>query len=492
MAMSLAACAWAKDTFGGVDLGDSRRTSRLVRMAALAADRPSGTVTAVYDDDADQQGAYDFLESEHVDAEVLEAGHGAAVAACCTGSRELLVVVDGSSLTFVDRAKKRELGSVGTYCSGARGLKVVTAYAVESTGVPVGPLCQTFWRRPARKPTHRGSAAKRPVKRKETQRWLDTIERSVERLGRDTPNTRATFLIDREGDSAAMLCTLARTDHDFVVRGNWDREVGDDVGHLRKLRHVLTYSKSLGSYELAVEARPKREARQAHIELTSVEVTVSLRDPVTKKAFDLRLWAVRAMEVGTCPADEQARSDSGAGQGAGPRIRLAVEGRGVSPRLEVGRLQRGAEPARERIRAAQVGHHPRCHRDSRRETQAQGAHGSRRSCYRGTFERRGPCTPALAAGNESSPWAYLFSANSDVAPGTSHGRRTRRLYRHFVRRAARIDHTRPRPIPTSRCGRHAPCDGLARDAMKGESSRGKASRSSCGDRSARRGHGARL
>ena len=304
MVMTLAAGAWAKDTFGGMDLGDSRRTSRLVRMAALAADRPSGTVTAVYDDDADQQGAYDFLESEHVDAEVLEAGHGAAVAACCAGSRELLVVVDGSSLTFVDRAKKRELGSVGTYCAGARGLKVVTAYAVECTGVPVGPLCQSFWRRPARKPPNRGSAAKRPVKRKETQRWLDTIECCVERLGKDAPNTRATFLIDREGDSAAMLCTLARTDHDFVVRGHWDREVEDDGGRRRKLRHVLTYSKSLGSYELAVEARPKREARQAHIELMSVEVTISLRDPVTQKAFDLRLWAVRAMEVGTCPAGE--------------------------------------------------------------------------------------------------------------------------------------------------------------------------------------------
>src|SRR3954466_3880913 len=100
MTMTSAARTWARETFGGIDLGDARRTSRLVRMASLAADQPSGTVPSVFNDAADQQGAYDFLESEHVDADVLEGGHGAAVAALCAVTREVLVAVDGSSLTF--------------------------------------------------------------------------------------------------------------------------------------------------------------------------------------------------------------------------------------------------------------------------------------------------------------------------------------------------------------------------------------------------------
>lgn len=305
MTMTLAARTWARATFGGIDLGDTRRTARLVRMASLAADQPSGTVPSVFNDAADQQGAYDFLESEHIGADVLEAGHGAAGAASCARSREVLVAVDGSSLTFADRAKKRELGAVGTYAAGARGLKVVTAYAFDANGVPVGPVCQTFWRRPAARPTNRRPAKKRPVALKETQRWLDTITNSVVRLGEHAPDTRATFLVDREGDSAAMLCTLARSGHDFVVRGNWDREVIDGEGRHRNLRQVFTYSKRLGAYELDVEGRPKRKARQAHIVLTSAEVTIPLRDPVTKKAVELRVWAVRAMEVGTCPPGEE-------------------------------------------------------------------------------------------------------------------------------------------------------------------------------------------
>ncbi len=305
MTIALAARTWARETFGGIDLGDARRTTRLVRMASLAADQPSGTVPSVFNDAADQQGAYDFLENEQIGADVIEAGHGAAVAASCAASRGVLVAVDGSSLTFADRAKKRELGAIGTYAAGARGLKVVTAYAFDGDGVPAGPLCQTFWRRPAAKPTNRRPAKKRPVDRKETQRWLDTIDSAVVRLAEHAPGTKATFLVDREGDSAAMLCTLARSGHDFVVRGNWDREVVTGDGRHRHLRDVFTYSKSLGTYELDVEGRPKREARKAHIELTSAVVTIPLRDPVTKKAAELRLWALRAMEVGTCPPGEE-------------------------------------------------------------------------------------------------------------------------------------------------------------------------------------------
>ena len=68
---------WAAEQFGGTDLGDKRRTARLVRVASSAARSPAGKVSAVFDDDAERQGAYDFLESPHVAAAQLEAGVGA-------------------------------------------------------------------------------------------------------------------------------------------------------------------------------------------------------------------------------------------------------------------------------------------------------------------------------------------------------------------------------------------------------------------------------
>jgi len=52
--------AWAEEQFGGVDLGDRRRTSRLVSIASSVARFPAGTVTSVFDNDAERQGTYDF------------------------------------------------------------------------------------------------------------------------------------------------------------------------------------------------------------------------------------------------------------------------------------------------------------------------------------------------------------------------------------------------------------------------------------------------
>ena len=116
--------AWAEEQFGSVDLGDVRRTARLVRVAASAAASPAGTVTRVFADDAERQGAYDFLESPHVEADALERGVGRTVAARCASERRILVAVDGSSLSFVDREGTRGLGAIGSDAAGGLGLKV--------------------------------------------------------------------------------------------------------------------------------------------------------------------------------------------------------------------------------------------------------------------------------------------------------------------------------------------------------------------------------
>src|ERR1043165_7561540 len=104
--------AWAQEHFGAVDLGDGRRTARLARMAASAAASPAGTVTEGFTDDAERQGADDFLESEHVDADALEGGAGAILGARCGREKRIFVVIDGTDLSFDDFHGKRRLGRI--------------------------------------------------------------------------------------------------------------------------------------------------------------------------------------------------------------------------------------------------------------------------------------------------------------------------------------------------------------------------------------------
>lgn len=297
--------AWAAEQFGSVDLGDVRRTTRLVRVAASAAMAPAGTVTAVFTDDAERQGAYDLLESKHVDPDALERGVGEALARRCATEERILVPVDGSSLSFVDRTGKRGLGAVGTYEAGAVGMKVISALALTTDGVPIGLLRQVFWRRPVQRPTNRRPAKKRPISKKETRHWLDAVNTSAERIGAVSGAPRITFLVDREGDSAAMLCTLVATKHDFIVRGNWDRTVRAADGRPWKVRTLMGYERQLGSYDVELAGGPGRSARVAHVTLRAVDVIVPLRDPTTGKRREVKVSAINAREMVRCPTGEE-------------------------------------------------------------------------------------------------------------------------------------------------------------------------------------------
>lgn len=299
------AAAWAVKEFGSTDLGDRRRTARLVSIVASATRSPAGTVTAVFDDDAARQGAYDFLESPHVTAEALERGVGEAAARRCGQEGSVFVAVDGSSLTFVDRTGERGLGAVGTYSAGASGLKVISALAISDGGVPLGVVRQVTWRRPAERPTNRRPAAKRPVAKKETRHWLDAVKDSAARMAAASSTTRVTYLVDREGDSAAMLTTLAATTHGFIVRGNWDREVAAEDGRRWKIRNLFAYRAALGAYDLELSARPGRTARTARVELQAAPIVLTVKDPTSHKVVEINLTAVRARETGVVPAGQE-------------------------------------------------------------------------------------------------------------------------------------------------------------------------------------------
>jgi hypothetical protein len=65
-------------------------------------------------------------------------GIGLATASGSQAHSYVLVSVDGSSLNIVDRAKNKGFGIVGNVNKSARGLKVVTSYALQPDGTPLG------------------------------------------------------------------------------------------------------------------------------------------------------------------------------------------------------------------------------------------------------------------------------------------------------------------------------------------------------------------
>jgi DDE family transposase len=120
----------------------------------------------------------------------------------------------------------------------------------------------------------------------------------------DSAGVRACFLIDREGDSRALLLKLLGSGADFIVRSAYDRRLQSESADRRYLRAVLGATRPLGSYRLAVAAGPHRAARQARMQLHVARVCLRLCDERTKRSTAVTVTAVWARERGTTPRGE--------------------------------------------------------------------------------------------------------------------------------------------------------------------------------------------
>ncbi len=83
--MEDAARSWAEEVFGQADLGDTRRTRRLVQIASEAAARTGGRVLEVCRNGASRQGAYNFLSNLNVAPAAVQDAITRAAALGCEG-----------------------------------------------------------------------------------------------------------------------------------------------------------------------------------------------------------------------------------------------------------------------------------------------------------------------------------------------------------------------------------------------------------------------
>jgi hypothetical protein len=291
---------YAWEDFGDARLGDARRTGRVVSMATAAYERPAGRILEVFQTSADRQGAYDFLANPSCSAEALISALGQSTARRCEGLSRTYASVDGSSISVVDRTGKKGFGRIGSTKSGGRGLKVVTSYAIDQDGVPVGVLDQQWWARASGRKRH--NCHSRKLEDKETKHWINALQDSRERVAEHAPQTQLCFLLDRENDRRHCLTWLRDSGAMYIVRSCFDRCL--DAIDKRYLIEELGEVAPTHEYRLQVIGGPKRTARLAKMAVRTVRVRLRLRDRWLKKAETLVTTVVETREEGTCPAGE--------------------------------------------------------------------------------------------------------------------------------------------------------------------------------------------
>jgi len=294
--------SWAYEEFGSADLGDLRREHRLLRVAAVAAARPSGRVTEVFRDGAQRQGAYDLLENEQVRSDAIAAAMFRATAKRSGAAPFAYVVVDGSSLKLSDPKRSKDFGGIGSTQSGARGLKVISAYALDSRGVPLGLLDQQWWARAMCK--KRNDHQKRPLEQKETKHWVSCVANAGERL-KEAGNVRPWFLVDREGDCLDLLTELQKSGALFTIRSRHNRRLrceGDDRAYLVD---QLGAQRPIGFHIVDVPDGYRRTARKARLAIRVIRTTVRVRDRRTDLIRYFDVGCVDAREESAVPKGEK-------------------------------------------------------------------------------------------------------------------------------------------------------------------------------------------
>lgn len=311
---------WAVEEFGHAALGDARRTARLVAMAERLAGHAQGTVTRTFALAAERQAAYRWLENPDILQENLADAAGVACARRGAAFPFVLVPIDKSSATLTDPHGLKGFGAVGPSNREARGLMALSAVGVSPDGETLGLFAQRTWMRPPPRPRRRRRRSrrerarhdnrrkrlnrKRPTEQKETQHWIEVLRASARRCEEQAPQSRCWFQLDREGDAGPILQALEATGHRWTVRSARDRRVRRPGGGTCTLRGLLARQLWLGPMWLEVAAGPNRAARWALLLVHHREVELDLRDPRSSRHADLRVQAVWATEVGTCPRGE--------------------------------------------------------------------------------------------------------------------------------------------------------------------------------------------
>ena len=296
---------WAEQEFGGAQLGDPRRVQRLVQMAAQAARRPAGLVTAVFEKPAEREGAYRLLENPQISAEALGQAAYRACAIRAQGHAYVFLPTDGSSLHLTDPEGHKGFGSIGSRERGSRGLKVISVQGISPDAVPLGLLSQQFWARGARSPKRLGKHDARCTQDKETQHWLEAMDQARELLAEQAPQTVPWFQLDREGDAWAVYLFVSDLGCLFTIRAAHDRRVVEpDTGEKSYLRQTVARGPIKGGYTMHVPAGDKRQERDALMVVRAKKVVLDLRDKRTDRRYRMPLYAVWTREMGTTPAGE--------------------------------------------------------------------------------------------------------------------------------------------------------------------------------------------
>ena len=283
---------WAIDNFAGCNLGDVRRTKRLVTMAAQVASRPAASLPTIGQSWCAVKSIYRLLDRPEATLHSVTETHRKN-----TTSQQgcFLILSDTTYITFAKTRQIKDAGPVGPGESKGFLLHSGLMFDVKTQGL-VGMAGQVSHVR--KQKWGKQDDTERMKRWRESEMWLELFEQV------STPSEGSQFIhvCDAAAGNFESYCTLNQLDCDFVIRsGRQRRRVLSPDGRSLQLSEYLKELTELGEYDLQIARGNGRKARSARLRVSSGPVTLLPPKHRSKRIKEwnrpIDLWVVVVEEV---------------------------------------------------------------------------------------------------------------------------------------------------------------------------------------------------
>lgn len=283
---------WAEEELMSANLGDKRRTERLVRLAKEMAEQPDSSLPVMMGDGAALKAAYRFFDNPANEHQEMLKSHVRSTCQRIARERLVLAVQDTTYLDFSHHPGTSGLGP--TTSDTQQGLVVHSTIAITPERVVLGVLQQQAWARDKETYAKLSDHKQRKIQDKESYKWLESLDSVIE-VHKNAPGTHLVSVGDREADVYDLFLKERPAGVDLLVRAIRDRRIEGDPQ--RYLWAALATSLLAAEIEVWVPATLKRPAHLAQLEICWKQVT--LRPPkhrTSEKLDATTVWAIWANE----------------------------------------------------------------------------------------------------------------------------------------------------------------------------------------------------
>jgi len=285
---------FAQATFGKAQLGDARRTKRLMDAATALAQHPGSSIPAACENNGSRlEGFYKLIRNDAVDPEAIrQAAFGATAEAVKPGNDLLLLIQDTTSISPVHPLREQ----LKTKPGSPLGYEVHTGMLVDAAdGVPIGILGQLVWSR-------KHTKHEKKLLDVESAKW-QCLDEQIKK--QDIDKKRLIRVGDREADFFDYLKYCDEERNRFVIRAAQDRHIKQQ-GAFRRLRQAAEDAPIVGTREITIEQRGAqkkgleqnaRAARPRHRVTTMLRATrVELKNPNGKTYISVNIVYVTSVD----------------------------------------------------------------------------------------------------------------------------------------------------------------------------------------------------